>query len=55
MFNWPGVGSYLITGISRRDYPVVQGVVLVIAALFILLNLLTDLMYALGRPAGVVW
>ena len=43
-------GSYLITGISQRDYPVVQGVVLVIATFFILLNLLTDLMYAWVDP-----
>lgn len=50
IFNWPGVGSYLITGISQRDYPVVQGVVLVIATLFILLNLLTDLIYAWVDP-----
>ncbi len=50
IFNWPGVGSYLITGISQRDYPVVQGVVLVIATFFILLNLLTDLMYAWVDP-----
>jgi len=50
VFNWPGMGAYLIEAISRRDYPVVQGVVLVIAALFILLNLLTDLTYALVDP-----
>jgi peptide/nickel transport system permease protein len=50
IFNWPGVGSYLITGISQRDYPVVQGVVLVIATLFILLNLITDLIYAWVDP-----
>lgn len=50
IFNWPGLGSYLITGINQRDYPVVQGVVLVIAAIFILLNLLTDLAYAWVDP-----
>jgi len=50
VFNWPGVGSYLIEGISRRDYPVVQGVVLVIATFFILLNLVTDLTYAVVDP-----
>jgi len=50
IFNWPGLSSYLVTGINQRDYPVVQAVVLVIAALFILLNLLTDLIYAVVDP-----
>ena len=50
IFNWPGLSSYLVTGINQRDYPVVQAVVLVIAALFILLNLLTDLVYAVVDP-----
>jgi peptide/nickel transport system permease protein len=59
VFNWPGLGSLLILGIERRDYPVVQGCVLSIAFTFILVNLGTDLLYAyldprvkLGRPAG---
>ena len=58
VFNWPGLGSLLIQGIERRDYPVVQGCVLTIAFTFILVNLGTDLLYAyldprvkLGRPA----
>jgi peptide/nickel transport system permease protein len=46
IFNWPGLSTYLITAINQRDYPVVQTVVLVIAMLFVLLNLLTDLLYA---------
>jgi peptide/nickel transport system permease protein len=50
IFNWPGLSSYLVTGINQRDYPVVQAVVLLIAALFILLNLLTDLCYAVVDP-----
>lgn len=50
IFNWPGVSTYLIDGINRRDYPVVQGVMLVIAVTFILLNLLTDLIYAWLDP-----
>lgn len=43
IFNWPGLGSLLIGAIDRRDYPVVQGVVLTVAAAFVLLNLLVDL------------
>jgi peptide/nickel transport system permease protein len=50
IFNWPGLSTYLLTGINQRDYPVVQAVVLLIAALFILLNLLTDLCYAVIDP-----
>jgi peptide/nickel transport system permease protein len=52
IFNWPGVSTYLLEGIARRDYPVVQAVVLVVSALFVLLNLLTDLSSRrLGGPA----
>lgn len=50
IFNWPGVSSYLIAGIGQRDYVVVQAVVLIIATLFILLNFLTDLIYAVLDP-----
>ncbi|MEZ4569790.1 MAG: ABC transporter permease subunit [Thermomicrobiales bacterium] len=50
IFNWPGVSTYLIDGINRRDYPIVQAVILVIAVTFILLNLLTDLIYAWIDP-----
>lgn len=50
IFNWPGVSSYLITGITRRDYVVVQAVVLVIATLFIFLNFVTDLIFAVLDP-----
>lgn len=45
-----GVGTYLIKGITNRDYPVVQSTVLVIAALFILINLLVDLLYCVIDP-----
>src|ERR687887_621524 len=44
VFTWPGVSSLLITAANRRDYPMVQGVVLVIAAAFVLLNLLVDIL-----------
>lgn len=57
VFNWPGVGSLLVESIQRRDYPVVQGVVLVISLCYVLINLATDLLYAridprirLGQP-----
>ncbi|TVR76239.1 MAG: ABC transporter permease [Sphaerobacteraceae bacterium] len=50
IFNWPGVNTYLLTAINQRDYPVVQAVVLLIAIVFILINLLTDLTYAFLDP-----
>lgn len=45
-----GIGTYLIKGITNRDYPVVQSTVLVIAAIFILINLLVDLLYCVIDP-----
>ncbi|MDD5937817.1 MAG: ABC transporter permease [Clostridiales bacterium] len=45
-----GIGTYLIKGITNRDYPVVQSTVLVIAAMFIIINLLVDLLYCVIDP-----
>jgi len=50
IFAWPGVGRYLISGINGRDFPVVQGTVLVIASGFVLVNLLTDITYTYIDP-----
>lgn len=50
VFNWPGVGLLLIESIQRRDYPVVQGCVLLISSSYVLLNLITDLLYARIDP-----
>ena len=50
VFGWPGLGRYLVTGISNRDFPVVQGVVLIIAVGFVLANLITDLVYGFVDP-----
>jgi peptide/nickel transport system permease protein len=50
IFNWPGMSTLLIQGASRRDYPMVQGVVLVVATAFSLLNLLIDLINAYIDP-----
>lgn len=47
IFSWPGLGRWLIEGLQRRDYPVVQGGVLLIATLIILVNLLIDLLYGI--------
>ncbi|MFC8567274.1 ABC transporter permease [Streptomyces sp. NPDC057245] len=53
IFNWPGTGSLLIDAVSQRDYPVVQGVVLVIAVVFIALNILVDLLHGVLDPRVV--
>ena len=50
IFSWPGVGKWLIDAITRRDYPVVQGGILITATLVIVVNLLVDLMYGLVNP-----
>lgn len=50
IFNWPGVGRLLLDSMLRRDFPVVQGGVVLVAAVFALVNLLTDLVYAVVDP-----
>jgi ABC-type dipeptide/oligopeptide/nickel transport system permease component len=50
VFAWPGIGRLLVDSISYRDYPVIQGTVLVIAAGFVLTNLLVDVLYAYLDP-----
>ena len=50
IFAWPGVGRLLIQSISFRDYPVVQGCILLIAVTYVAMNLLTDLMYGVLDP-----
>jgi peptide/nickel transport system permease protein len=50
VFSLPGVGRFALEGINLRDYPVVQGAVLLIAASFVVVNLLVDVLYALIDP-----
>lgn len=50
VFNWPGLSGFLVVAVENRDYPEVQGIVLVISCLFILLNLLVDLLYSVLDP-----
>ncbi|MEG3133595.1 dipeptide ABC transporter permease DppB [Rouxiella sp. T17] len=50
IFSWPGVGRWLIEALQRRDYPVVQGGVLLVATLIILVNLLVDVLYGIVNP-----
>jgi peptide/nickel transport system permease protein len=50
VFNIPGVGRLLVQAVSRRDYPLVQGIVLIIAAVYVIVNLVVDLVYAYLDP-----
>ena len=50
IFAWPGLGQLLVGSILARDYPVVQGAVLLVAITFVLINLLVDLLYAAIDP-----
>jgi dipeptide transport system permease protein len=50
IFSWPGVGKWLIDAISRRDYPVLQGGILLIGAIVMAVNLLVDLTYGFINP-----
>jgi dipeptide transport system permease protein len=50
IFSWPGIGKWMIDSISRRDYQVVQGGLLLIAAVVMIVNLTVDLLYGLINP-----
>ncbi|MDO4625717.1 MAG: ABC transporter permease subunit [Pasteurellaceae bacterium] len=50
IFSWPGIGKWVIDAINARDYPVLQGSVLIIATIIILVNLAVDLFYGIVNP-----
>jgi dipeptide transport system permease protein len=50
IFSWPGIGNWLIHGVQSRDYPVVQGGILLIATIVISVNLVVDLLYGVINP-----
>lgn len=50
VFSWPGIGAYTVECILKSDFPVVQGVVLLVATIFVLMNLLVDVIYAFLDP-----
>lgn len=53
VFNWPGLSGFLVVAVERRDYPEVQGIILVISFLFTFLNLIVDLLYSVLDPRVV--
>ncbi|UUZ84992.1 ABC transporter permease [Paenibacillus sp. P26] len=50
LFNWPGMSTLLVKSIANRDYPVIQGCIVVMAAFFIVVNMVVDLLYGLMDP-----
>jgi peptide/nickel transport system permease protein len=50
VFNWPGLGLLIVQAAENRDYPVVQTVVLLLSAMYLLANLVADLLYAYINP-----
>jgi peptide/nickel transport system permease protein len=50
IFAWPGLNALLLNSLGSRDYPMIQGVVLLAAVLFVTVNLVTDLCYAVVNP-----
>ena len=50
IFSWPGIGKWLVESINRRDYPALQGGILLIAALVMLTNLIVDILYGVLNP-----
>ncbi len=50
IFSWPGIGKWMVDSVFRRDYPVIQGGLLIIAAIIMLVNLTVDLLYGLINP-----
>ena len=50
IFSWPGIGKWMVDSVFKRDYPVIQGGLLLIAAIIMLVNLIVDLLYGLVNP-----
>jgi peptide/nickel transport system permease protein len=50
VFNLPGLGNLVVRAVLRRDYPVIQGALLVIAGVYVIINFLIDVMYVFVDP-----
>jgi ABC-type dipeptide/oligopeptide/nickel transport system permease component len=49
-FSWPGIGKWIVNAVYQRDFPIIQSATLIIATMFIVVNLIVDLLYALINP-----
>jgi len=50
IFSWPGIGKWLVNSVTSRDYPVIQGGILIIAGFIVVLNMFLDVVYAIVNP-----
>jgi dipeptide transport system permease protein len=50
IFSWPGIGKWLVKSVTSRDYPVIQGGILIIASMIVVINMAVDLVYAWVNP-----
>jgi dipeptide transport system permease protein len=50
IFSWPGIGKWMVDSVFRRDYPVIQGGLILIAGIIMLVNLGVDILYSLINP-----
>ncbi|UCG94208.1 MAG: ABC transporter permease, partial [Candidatus Aerophobus sp.] len=50
VFSWPGIGRYVVSAVRMRDYPAVQGSVMFFAFVFVIVNLITDIIYVYIDP-----
>lgn len=50
VFNWPGISALLVDSVTNRDYPMVQGIVIILSAIFIFINILVDVLYGYLDP-----
>ena len=50
VFAWPGIGKWLFDGVVKRDYMVIQGGTLLVATIFVIINLIVDVLYAIINP-----
>ena len=50
IFSWPGIGRLTVSAISNRDYALVQGCILAIGLTYVLVNLITDMLYMVVNP-----
>ncbi len=49
-FSWPGIGKWLINAVNQRDFPIIQSTTLIIASMFVIVNLIVDVLYAVVNP-----
>ncbi len=49
-FSWPGIGKWLVNAVNQRDFPIIQSTTLIIASMFVIVNLVVDVLYAVVNP-----